>query len=110
MEFFKLSSQKLILMSFFLLLLGGCSIFQPFVDKRRNPGAENAKSLYIGPSKPRAPVICYNPLFSSDAEIQELADKECIEQETGTYAEFDKKTYFDGRLLLPAQAYYKCKK
>ena len=27
---------------------------------------------------------------------------------TGNYAEFQKKTYFDGKLLLPAHAYYKC--
>ena len=39
-----------------LLVLAGCSWVQPFVDRRRNAGAEEGK-LYVGQSRPEAPVV-----------------------------------------------------
>ena len=108
MEFLKLSSQKSFLVALCVLLLSSCTIFNPYVDRRRNPGVADVAHLYSGPSKPDAPVICYNPLFTGKTKLQEIADAECIKQGTGNYAEFDKKTYFDGKLLLPNHAHYKC--
>ena len=110
MEFFKLSSQKLLLSLLFLILLNGCGLFNPYIDKRRNAGVEDTRYLYTGPSKPEKPVICYNGLLTDDEELQHMADDECKMQETGDKAEFVKKTYFDGKLLLPNHAHYKCVK
>ena len=109
MEFLKLSSQKLILISLFVLFLGGCGILQPFVDRRRNPG-QDSTHLYVGPSKPKTPVICYNALLTDDETLQQMANEECLKHNTGTKAELVKKRHFDGRLLLPSHAYYKCVK
>ncbi len=109
MEFFKLSSLKFYIAGLLLFLLSACSLFNPFVDRRRNPGASQDK-LYIGESKPNAPVICYNPLFTDDDTLQQMADEVCQTEETGDYAELRNKNYLDGKLLLPARAYYRCVK
>ena len=109
MEFLKLSSQKLILGALFVLFLSGCGNFDPFIDRRRNPG-QDVKRLYVGPSKPDAPVICYNPLLTNEETLQQMADEECVKQNTGKRAELVKKRHFEGRLLLPSHAYYKCVK
>lgn len=109
MEILKLSSQKLILTCLFVFFLSGCGVLQPFIDRRRNPG-QDTKSLYVGPSKPNKPVICYNALLTSDETLQQMADKECQKHKTGNRAELVKKRHFDGRLLLPSHAYYKCVK
>ncbi len=109
MEILKLSSQKLILMCLFVLFLGGCTALQPFVDRRRNPG-QDSNRLYVGPSTPKNPVICYNPLLTDEETIQQMADEECQKHKTGNRAELVKKRHFDGRLLLPSHAYYKCVK
>lgn len=108
MEFFKLSSLKLVISTIFLLILCGCGMLNPYIDRRRNPGVQDITLLYSGPSKPEAPVICYNGLWSSDEELQEVATAECIKQGTGDHAEFLQKTHFDGKLLLPSHAYYRC--
>lgn len=107
MEILKLSSQKLILAGLFVLFLGGCGVLQPFIDRRRNPGHDTSH-LYIGPSKIDAPVICYNPLLTDNEVLQKMADEECQKHQTGDHAELVKKRHFDGRLLLPSRAYYKC--
>jgi hypothetical protein len=108
MEILKLSSQKITLGCLFLLFLGGCSLFNPYIDRRRNPGAADLSHLYSGPSTPDKPVICYNGWFTNDATLQQMADAECIKHGTGTKAEFIKKTSFDGKLLLPSHAHYQC--
>jgi hypothetical protein len=108
MEIFKLSSQKLVIGYLFLFLIGGCSLFNPYIDRRRNPGVADIKRLYSGPSTPDKPVICYNGWVSDDEELQALADAECVKQETGNKAKFVEKTYFDGKLLLPHHAHYQC--
>lgn len=104
-----MSSQKIISAALLAFFLCGCGEMKPFVDRIRNPG-QSGGSLYRGPSTPEAPVICYNPLLTNDAELQSVADAECKAQKTGDSAEFVKKGYFEGRLLLPAHAYYKCVK
>jgi len=108
MEFFKLSSLKFYTACGLLIILSGCSLFEPFVDRRRNPGVSDISRLYSGQSKPNAPVICYNPLLTSEEKLQNMADNVCLEEETGDRAELIKKTYLDGKLLLPARAYYRC--
>lgn len=105
-----MSSQKFIFISIFSFLVAACGILEPFVDRRRNPGVQDISKLYSGPSTPQKPVICYNPLYSDEAELQALADSECQKQQTGDYAEFVKKTHFDGKLLLPSHAHYQCVK
>ena len=108
MEFLKLSSIKLSIVFLCVFFVVGCGLLEPFVDRRRNPGVDDISKLYSGPSTPNAPVICYNGLYTDDDELQSMATNECLKHNTGNYAEFQKKTYFDGKLLLPAHAYYKC--
>lgn len=108
MEFFKLSSLKLAISTIFVFGICGCSLLNPYIDRRRNPGVQDAARLYSGPSTPEKPVVCYNPWWSDEAELQALATAECIKQGTGNYAEFEKKTHLDGKLLLPSHSYYKC--
>lgn len=105
-----MSSIKMNIVCLFLLFLSGCSVFSPYIDRRRNAGAQDVRFLYSGPSKPDAPVICYNALISSDEELQKIADAECVKEKTGVRAEFVQKSHFEGKLLLPSRAYYKCVK
>lgn len=109
MEFLKLSSQKLVIIGIIITFLTGC-VWQPFIDRRRNPGEQDMRKLYSGPSRPDAPVICYNGLITDDEELQQMADAECIKEEMGERAQFVEKKHFEGRLLLPSHAYYKCVK
>lgn len=110
MEFLKLSSQKSMLICFVVFFIAGCGIFEPYIDRRRNPGVQDLNRLYSGPSTPDKPVICYNGLLTDDEELQVIANEECVKQETGNYAEFVKKTHLTGKLLLPSHAYYRCMK
>ncbi|MBR2136873.1 MAG: hypothetical protein IJ852_02790 [Alphaproteobacteria bacterium] len=110
MEFLKLSSLKIKIVCLFLLFLGGCSLVNPYIDRRRNAGAQDVRLLYSGPSRPEAPVVCYNALISNDDVLQKLADEECVKQQTGSRAELIAKKHFEGKLLLPSRAYYKCVK
>lgn len=103
-----MSSLKLVISTIFMLNLCGCSLLNPYIDRRRNPGTQDISQLYSGPSKPDAPVVCYNGLWSSDEDLQELATAECVKHGTGNYAEFQEKTHLDGKLLLPSHAHYKC--
>lgn len=105
-----MSSQKLKIACLFMFVLSGCGIFEPFVDRRRNPGVHDLNLLYSGPSRDDAPVICYNPLFTDAEKLQTIADEECVKNETGVRAEFVQKTYLDGKLLLPNHAHYICVK
>lgn len=108
MEFFKLSSPKFMLLLLLMFFLSGCSMFNPYIDRRRNPGVQDLRYLYSGPSTPENPVICYNPLLTDEITLQQMADEECRKQQTGSKAQFLEKTYFDGKLFLPNHAHYKC--
>ena len=110
MEFFKLSSPKIFSILLFLSFICSCSILDPYVDRRREPGTSDINRLYIGKSKPEAPAICYNSLLTEESELQAMADAECIKNNTGTHAEFIKKDGFSCKVLLPATAFYKCVK
>lgn len=103
-----MSSLKIYITGMLMLFLCGCSLFNPYIDRRRHPGVSDIRYLYSGPSKPKMPVICYNPLLTDDDELQKMADEECIKHGTGDHAVFSKKTYLTGKLLLPNHAYYFC--
>lgn len=107
-EFLKLSSQKLFFVSITACFIASCSIMNPYIDRRRNPGTQNLSELYSGPSTPEKPVVCYNPLYSVEAELKIIADEECRKYQTGDEAQFIKITKFDGKLLLPYHAHYQC--
>lgn len=92
-----------------LLVLAGCSWVQPFVDRRRNAGAEEGK-LYVGQSRPEAPVVCYNGWVTKFDELQKMADAECVKHQTGDYAEPVEQDVFTCRLLTPAAWKFKCVK
>lgn len=108
MEFLKLSRFKFSFILTACLLINACSQLSPYIDRRRNVNAQTAAELYVGPSRPEAPAICYNKLTSTFKEIQKLADAECVEQETGTHAVLVKETLFTCKLLLPNHLYFKC--
>lgn len=91
-----------------VLFTSACSLFDPFVDRRREAGAKDINHLYVGESKPDAPAVCYNILTADIADVQKLADEECVKQGTGTRAEVVKQTYFTCRLMLPNHVYFRC--
>lgn len=91
-------------------MLCSCSQFRPFVDRRREAGAKTPQSLYVGASKPEAPAVCYNSLWTPYADVKKLADEVCINEKTGTHATPVRQTYFSCRLLVPNHFYFKCEK
>lgn len=107
MEFYKLSTLKLSLLLFMLIILNACSQFTPFEDRRREPGTEY---IYVGSSKPGFPVICYNPSFYKQEKITDMAEKLCQKYDTNTHATFIKNDSFSCRLFVPSKAYYECAK
>ncbi len=104
-----MSSIKNILTAAILLFLTACSLFEPFIDRRRNAGAD-LEHLYVGRSKPESPAICYNGLWTTEDELQALADAECQKHGTGVRAEKTGTTTLTCKLFLPTHAYYKCVK
>ncbi len=105
-----MSSIKMITASLILLCLCGCSLFEPFVDRRRNAGARDINRLYVGKSKPEAPAICYNGLWTDEKTLQQMADAECQKHNPETHAVKDKVSQFTCKLVLPNHAYFKCVK
>ena len=110
MEFFKLSRAKLLNLILLCLVLNGCSLLDPFVDRRREAGAKDEAHLYVGASKPEAPAICYNKWTTDYATLQKMADEECRKHKTGTHAVQTKETLLTCRLFLPNHLYFKCVK
>lgn len=108
MEILKLSRVKIANILALLLFLNACSLFDPFVDRRRNAGERNMDLLYVGESKPNAPAVCYNKLWTDYTEIKKLADEECVKQHTGTHAEPVNQTVFTCRFFIPNHFYFKC--
>lgn len=103
-----MSSRKICLILFFCLFFASCSITKPFVDRRREAGAQTEASLYVGASKPKEPAICYNALTTPYKDVLDLATQECIKQKTGAYAVPVKQTSFTCRLLIPNHFYFRC--
>lgn len=110
MEFFKLSSIKIISSLLIVCSICSCSLFEPFVDRRRNAGVQDVRFLYVGRSQTDAPAICYNGLWTNQKTLQELADAECRKHGTGTHAEKVDNSFFTCKMFLPSHAYYKCVK
>ena len=91
-------------------LVNACSQFGPFVDRRREAGAQKEGIFYVGKSTPEEPAICYNKLYTSYEEVKALADAECKKYNTGTHATPVKETVLSCRLLVPNHYYFKCEK
>ena len=91
-----------------VLFLNACSLFDPFVDRRREAGARDIEHLFVGKSETDAPAICYNKLTTSIEEVKRLADEECIRHRTGAYAVPVKQTIFTCRLFVPNHLFFKC--
>lgn len=108
MEFFKLSRTKCCKILLLISLLAGCSQFNPYVDRRREAGAQDEEHLYVGASKPNKPAICYNALYNEYTEVKLLADEECKKHGTGTEAVPTHQTIFTCKLLTPNHIYFKC--
>ncbi len=105
-----MSSIKIVSVGVFALLLTACSIWEPFVDRRRNAGATDIRRLYVGKSTPKNPAICSNPLWTSKQTVQALADAECVKYNTGTHAVQTDVNHFSCKLLLPTHTFFKCEK
>ena len=95
--------KNLILLSL-LILVSACSQLEPFVDTRREAGKETP----IGQSTPNRIAVCYNPIWSSRTEAEELAKVEC--KKTNRTATYNETKWFSGYLVTPATAFYTCKK
>ena len=91
-----------------VLFASGCSIVEPFVDRRREAGAEDMTRLYVGESTPEKPAVCYNILTTDYPTVKKLADDECKKYGTGTEAKPFKQTAFTCRLLVPSHIYFNC--
>ncbi len=103
-----MSSLKIVTAILIVCGLSACALFDPFVDRRRNAGAQDISHLYVGKSKINAPAICYNGLWTDEQTLQNMADDECQKHNTGTHAIKTHKTSFSCKLFLPSHAYYKC--
>lgn len=104
-----MSRVKLLVCAILLIAVGGCSLVQPFIDRRRDAGASPGR-LYVGMSQPDAPVVCYNSLLTKFDEIKKLADEECQKHKTGDYAEAVDVDYFTCRIMTPNAYRFKCVK
>lgn len=109
MEFFKLARVKLIYLAVLAASLSGCTILDPYVDRRRNAGAP-IPQLYVGRSTKEKPSICYNILTTNYETVKKMADEECLKFKTGTHAEPVDENLFTCKLLLPARINFKCVK
>ena len=105
-----MSSFKKCFILFILLLLSSCSVFDPFVDRRRNAGESDLSKLYVGRSTKDQPAICSNQLWTSEEKVKALADAECEKFHPGTHAIKTKNSYFTCKLFLPTHTYFKCEK
>ena len=102
-----MSRIKLIFCGLTLFAIMGCSLMEPYVDRRRDAG-QPLDRLFVGKSQLDAPVICFNPLYSEVDEVQKMADEECVRNEKGNRAESVNKESFACTLLTPSYMYFKC--
>ena len=107
-EFWELSSRNLFFLVLLSLFVNACSFTAPFVDRRREAGAQTPETLYVGASTPERPAICYNALTTPYQDVLALANQECIKHKTGSYAVPEKQTSFTCRLFVPNHFYFKC--
>ena len=90
---------RFIALGTFCLALTACS---PFIDSRREAG----QAAPVGQSQKDRPAVCYNPLWTSEAAVQGLADSVCAD--TAKHAVLDDTQYFNCRLLAPNTAFFRC--
>lgn len=109
MEIYKLSRINLFAVGLMLIFITSCSLANPFVDRRREAGRP-PENLYIGMSKPDAPLICYNPLVTDEEALQKMADEECQKHKSGLRAVEEQRESFVCRILTPNYVKYKCVK
>ena len=95
---------KQIFILFCFLFLMGCSQLKPFVDSRREAGQERP----VGQSRPNNIAVCYNPIWSSQTDADELAEEEC--KKVKKKAVYTQTKWFSGYLATPATAFYTCKR
>lgn len=107
MEFLKLARGNLIFFAFMAVMLGGCSLLDPYVDRIRDAGAPPEK-LYIGKSTKEKPSICYNLLTTDYKTVKKMADEECRKHKTGYFAEPISQESFTCKILIPARVNFKC--
>ena len=105
-----MSSIKVTFLSIILTLTAACSVFEPFIDRRRNAGESDITKLYVGRSTKDEPAVCANYLWTKPEEVQALADAECAKFHPGTKAVQTKETHFTCKLFLPTHTYFKCEK
>ena len=92
----------------FVILLGtfllACEQTAPFVDMHRSAGEVKMR----GQSTPDRPAICYNPLWSDQKLVEQLAEDEC--KKTDRHAVYSDTSWFSCCLIIPSTAFYKCEK
>ena len=98
---------KITLSAIIMLGLCACSLWEPYVDRRRNAGAAPER-LYVGRSSPTNPSICYNGLITDEQTIQKMADEECQKHKTGDHAEFISEDITTCKLFQPIRKNFKC--
>ena len=87
---------------FLVVTLTACSQLEPFVDARREAGQVEP----IGQSRKERVAICYNPLWHSSEELQELAEEACESQKKN--AVYETTEYFNCRFVNPNTNFYNC--
>ena len=80
------------------LFFTGCSAY---VDQRREAGRLNP----IGQSKASEIAICYNPLFSNENDLNQIAKEKCGEKK----AVLNNYKLFNCTLFYPNTVFYTCK-
>jgi len=83
--------------------IASCSQFEPFEDRHREAGEVQMQ----GKSTDNNPVICYNPIWHDEAQINALANEAC--KRTHRKAEFKEKKSFSCRFVNPSAMIYQCK-
>lgn len=91
--------KKFYLLFLFGLFLTACT---PFVDTRREAGSLTP----VGQSSPDRIAICYNGLFSEEAELQKLAQEACAQ--TNRKAVRDTTRFLNCTLFYPNTAFFNC--
>lgn len=105
-----MSRLKISYLLFLAFVLNACSMFDPYVDRRREAGVRDQAHLYVGESKPEEPAICYNRWFTPYSEVKKMANEECQKHGTGTSAKPVKQTTFTCSVFIPNHFYFKCEK
>ena len=105
----ELSSCKMINLLVLICLIGACSSFEPYIDRRREAGGLADGTLYVGESKPERPAVCYNKLYSSFEEVKAVADASCVENKTGSHGEPINEDVIGCTLITPSIYYFECK-